>query len=102
MRGPEWVKGRLRAQLGRSLAWVRCSPNPGHEAKRSVWVRKAPVPDSCTAACIASTVTANYVARDRDYIVFKRIEAVLDFLSVDVGIAERCVHGVDRNRCYDK
>src|SRR5215510_1955098 len=42
----ERVKGRLRAQLGRSLALVRCSPDPGHEANRSVRARKVPDADS--------------------------------------------------------
>src|SRR5262245_57810332 len=55
---------------------LRSSFNFSHAGDRLRQGSSVPTPDSRTAACVASTVTANYVARDRDCIVFKRIEAV--------------------------
>jgi hypothetical protein len=43
------LNGRLRAQLGRSLALVRCILNPGHKANRSMRVRK--VPQAAVSGC---------------------------------------------------
>src|SRR5262245_15490528 len=41
-------------QLGGSLALVRCSLNPGHEANQSVQVRKVPVSDPSTCSNMRS------------------------------------------------
>src|SRR5262245_63372993 len=51
-----------RAQLGRSLALVRCCLNPGHEANRSVWVRKVPQDEIASAIARCAGYLADSVA----------------------------------------
>src|SRR5262245_39617081 len=55
------VKGRLRAQLGGSLALVRFCLNPRHEANQSVQVRK--VAKSCLVALTAEVGRRQTISR---------------------------------------
>src|SRR5262245_66633594 len=77
-----WVKRRLRAQLRRSIAFVRSPLKPGHEVKRAAHVRKMPNPTRSEGRCCA-------IAADAPGTTLERSVGLLDRKRVAQGTREQ-------------